>query len=123
MTSIGKRRYDADVLFPARHAPGCWKRCTGKADGSAGSDGPGNARLVGTGHIGNRAGTMDEEDRGDGYTYWLRYLDEDAWELVGVDTVWQGLTDVYRDVSLALYFLHEAGRIRTPAAMYGAARV
>ena len=66
---------------------------------------------------------MDEEDRGDGYTYWLRYLDEDAWELVGVDTVWHGLTDVYRDVSLALYFLHEAGRIRTPAAMYGAARV
>ena len=70
---------------------------------------------------------MDEEDRGAdrgaGYTYWRRYLDEDAWELVGVDTVWQGLTDVYRDVSLALYFLHEAGRIRTPAAMYEAARV
>ena len=66
---------------------------------------------------------MDEEDRGDGYTYWRRHLDEDAWELVGVDTVWQGLTDVYRDVSLALDFLHEAGRIRTPAAMYEAARV
>ena len=57
------------------------------------------------------------------YAYWRRYLDEDTWEPVGVDTVRRALADVYHDVSLALDFLHEAGGIRTPAAMYEAVPV
>ena len=70
---------------------------------------------------------MDENDRGaarsDQYTYRRRYLDEDASEPVGLDTVRRALADAYYDVPLALDFLHEAGRIRTPAAMYEAVRV
>ena len=69
---------------------------------------------------------MNEEDRGavrgSGYTYRRRYLDEDAWEPVDVGVLERALTDVYRDVLLALEFLHEAGSIRTPAAVYEARR-
>ena len=56
--------------------------------------------------------------RGDDYAYRHRYLDEDVWETVGVDTVLRTLGEAYRDVGMALEFLHEAGRIRTPAAIY-----
>ena len=52
------------------------------------------------------------------YAYRRRYLDEDAWEPVSVDTVRRALSDVYDDVPLALDFLREAGTIRTPAAMF-----
>ena len=58
--------------------------------------------------------------RRDEYAYRRRYLDEDAWETVGVDTVLRALGEAYRDVGMALEFLHEAGWIRTPAAMYEA---
>ena len=37
-----------------------------------------------------------------------------------MDTVRRALAEAYHDVSLALEFLHEVGRIRTPAAMYEA---
>ena len=47
--------------------------------------------------------------RSDEYTYWRRYLDEDVWETVGVDTARWALADVYHDMPLALDFLHEAG--------------
>ena len=70
---------------------------------------------------------MDENDRGaarsDQYTYWRRYLDDDASEPMGLDTVRRALADAYYDVPLALDFLHEAGRIRTPAAVYEAVPV
>ena len=55
------------------------------------------------------------------YAYRRRYLDEDAWEPVDVATVRRALGDEYRDMSLALDFLHEAGSIRTPAAVFEAA--
>ena len=55
-------------------------------------------------------------DWDDGYAYRRRYLDETAWEPVEVSTVRRALGDAYRDVSLALDFLPEAGSIRTPAA-------
>jgi hypothetical protein len=58
--------------------------------------------------------------RSDEYTYWRRYLDEDAWETVGVDTARWALADVYHDMPLALDFLHEAVRTRTPASTYEA---
>ena len=58
--------------------------------------------------------------RSDEHAYRRRYLGEDAWETVGVDTVRRALGEAYHDVSLALEFLHEAGRIRTPVAMYEA---
>ncbi len=58
-----------------------------------------------------------------GYAHWRRYLDEDAWETMGADTVRWALSDVYHDVALALDFLHEAGRIRTPASTYEAVPV
>ena len=54
---------------------------------------------------------------------WRRYLDDDASEPMGLDTVRRALADAYYDVPLALDFLHEAGRIRTPAAMYEAVHV
>ena len=57
------------------------------------------------------------------YAYRRRYLDEEAWEPVEVATVRRALGDAYRDVSLALDFLHEAGSIRTPAAVYEAVPV
>ena len=57
-------------------------------------------------------------DRGGGYAYCRRYLDEDIWEEVDEATVCRALVEVYRDVSLALDFLHGAGGIRTPAAMF-----
>ena len=47
--------------------------------------------------------------RSDEYAYRLRYLDEDAWETVGVDTVRRALAEAYHDVGMALEFLHEAG--------------
>ena len=49
-------------------------------------------------------------DRGEGYAYRRRYLD--------AATVRRALGEVYRDVSLALDFLHGSGRIRTPAAVF-----
>ena len=55
---------------------------------------------------------------GGGYAYRSCYLDEDAWEEVDAATVRRALAEAYRDVSLALDFLHEAGRIRTPAAVF-----
>ena len=58
--------------------------------------------------------------RSDEYTYWRRYLDEDAWKSVGVDMVRRALADVYHDVPLALDFLYKAGRTRTPASTYEA---
>ena len=58
--------------------------------------------------------------RSDEYTYWRRYLDEEVWEPVGMDMVRWALADVYHDVPLALNFLHEAGRTRTPASTYEA---
>jgi hypothetical protein len=58
--------------------------------------------------------------RSDEYAYRRRCLDEDAWETVGVDTVRRALAEAYHDVGMALEFLHEAGRIRMPAAMYEA---
>ena len=39
---------------------------------------------------------------------------------VGVDMMRRALADVYYDVPLALDFLHEAGRTRTPASAYEA---
>ena len=57
-------------------------------------------------------------DRGEAYAYRRRYLDEDLWEEVDAATVRRALGDVYRDVSLALDFLHGSGSIRTPAAMF-----
>ena len=62
-------------------------------------------------------------DWDDGYAYRRRCLDETVWEPVDVSTVRQVLGDAYRDVSLALDFLHEAGSIRTPAAVYEAVPV
>ena len=77
--------------------------------------------------IDNRSCTMNEDDReiarSNDYAYRRRYLDEDTWEPVGVDTVRRALAEVYQDVSVALDFLHEAGRIRTPAATYEAMHV
>ena len=58
-----------------------------------------------------------------GYIYRRRYLDEAAWEPVGVDTVRRALSDVYHDVPLALDFLREAGTIRTSAATFEARAV
>ncbi len=57
-------------------------------------------------------------DRDDVQIYWRRYLDEAVWEPVDVGVVVRALSDVYRDASLALDFLREAGGIRTPAAMF-----
>ena len=57
-------------------------------------------------------------DHGGGYAYRRCYLDEDVWEEVYGATVRRALGEVYRDVSLALDFLHEAGSIRTPAAVF-----
>ena len=57
-------------------------------------------------------------DRGEGYVYRRCYLDEDVWEEVDAATVCRALGEVYRDVSLALDFLHGAGSIRTPAAVF-----
>ena len=54
------------------------------------------------------------------HIYWRRYLDEAVWEPVDVVVVERALSDVYRDVSLAMDFLRDAGRIRTPAAMFEA---
>lgn len=59
-------------------------------------------------------------ERGGGYVYRRRYLDEDAWEEVDAPTVRRALGDAYRDAGLALEFLHEAGRVRTPAALFEA---
>ena len=59
-------------------------------------------------------------ERSGGYVYRRRYLDEDAWEEVDAPTVRRALGDAYRDAELALEFLHEAGRIRTPAALFEA---
>ena len=39
---------------------------------------------------------------------------------VGMDMMRRALADVYYDVPLALDFLHEAGRTRTPASAYEA---
>lgn len=58
--------------------------------------------------------------RTDRYVYRRRYLDEEVWELVSVDTVRRALADVYRDVPTALDFLRETGVIRTSAAMFEA---
>ena len=55
-----------------------------------------------------------------GYVYRRRYLDEEAWEEVDAPTVRRALGDAYRDAELALEFLHEAGRVRTPAALFEA---
>ena len=66
-------------------------------------------------------------DRDDGYAYRRRYLDETVRESVDVAVVERALREVYWDVSLALDFLldflHEAGSIRTPAAVYEAVPV
>ena len=59
-----------------------------------------------------------DADRGEGYAYCRRYLDEDIWEEVDAATVRRALGEAYRDVSLALDFLHGAGSIRTPAAVF-----
>ena len=55
---------------------------------------------------------------GGGYAYRRCYLDEDVWEEVDAATVRRALGEAYRDVSLALDFLHEAGSIRTLAAVF-----
>ena len=57
-------------------------------------------------------------DRGGGYAYRRCYLDEDVWEEVDAATVRRALGEAYRDVSLSLDFLHGAGSIRTPAAVF-----
>ena len=57
-------------------------------------------------------------DRSEGYAYRRCYLDEDAWEEVDAATVRRALGEAYRDVSLALDFLHGAGSIRTAAAVF-----
>ena len=57
-------------------------------------------------------------DRSGGYAYRRCYLDEDVWEEVDAATVRRALGEEYRDVSLALDFLHEAGSIRTAAAVF-----
>ncbi len=57
-------------------------------------------------------------DRSEGYAYRRCYLDEDVWEEVDAATVRRSLGEAYRDVSLALDFLHGAGSIRTPAAVF-----
>ena len=69
---------------------------------------------------GARAVNPDRRDagHGGGYAYRRCYLDEDVWEEVDGATVRRALGEVYRDVSLALDFLHEAGTIRTPAAVF-----
>ena len=59
-------------------------------------------------------------DRSGRCAYRRCYLDEDVWEEVDAATVGRALGEAYRDVSLALDFLREAGRIRTPAAMFEA---
>ena len=61
-----------------------------------------------------------ERARREEYSYRRRYLDEEIWEPVDVATVRRALGEAYRDVSLALDFLHEAGIIRAPAAMFEA---
>ena len=58
--------------------------------------------------------------RDDVHIYRRRYLDEAIWEPVDTGVVERALSDVYRDVSLAMDFLREAGSIRTPAAMFEA---
>ena len=58
--------------------------------------------------------------RDDVHIYWRRYLDEAVWEPVDAGVVEHALSDVYRDVSLAMDFLREAGSIRTAAAMFEA---
>ena len=66
---------------------------------------------------------MEGDRRTDGddvHIYWRRYLDEAVWEPVDVGVVERVLSNVYRDVSLAMDFLHEACSIRTPAAMFEA---
>ena len=59
-------------------------------------------------------------DRDEAHSYWRRYLDEAVWEPVDVGVVEHALSAVYRDVSLAMDFLREAGSIRTPAAVFEA---
>ena len=56
--------------------------------------------------------------RRNGHAYPCSYLDEDVWEKVDAATVGRALGEVYRDTSLALDFLHGAGSIRTPAAVF-----
>ena len=68
--------------------------------------------------VGNR-----RMNRDDGYAYRRRYLDESVWEPVDVPVVERALWELYWHVSLALDFLNEAGRIRTPVAMCEAVRV
>ena len=58
-------------------------------------------------------------ERSGGYVYRRRYLDEDVWE-EDAPTVRRALGDVYWDAELVLDFLHEAGSIRTPAALFDA---
>ena len=58
--------------------------------------------------------------RDDVHIYRRCYLDEAVWEPVDTGVVERALSDVYRDVSLAMDFLREAGSIRTPAAMFEA---
>ena len=41
-------------------------------------------------------------DRDEAHGYWRRYLDEAVWEPVDVGVVERALSDVYRDVSLAM---------------------
>lgn len=52
------------------------------------------------------------------HCYRRYYLDEDVWEEVDAAMVCRALADVYGDVPMALDFLHEAGRIRTPTAVF-----
>ena len=63
-----------------------------------------------------------DADRSGGYRYRRCYLDEDVWEEVDTTQVRRALGEAYHDVGMALDFLHEAGRISTPAAMYEAER-
>ena len=64
--------------------------------------------------------SAESMERSVGYVYRRRYLDEDAWEEVDAPTVRRALGDADRDAELALEFLHEAGRVRTPAALFEA---
>ena len=61
-----------------------------------------------------------DTDRCEGNVYRRCYLDEDVWEEVEAATVPRALGKAYRDVSLALDFLDEAGSNRTPAALFEA---
>ena len=76
--------------------------------------------LVDTGVVRAMNSDGPDADRGEGYAYRRRYLDEDVWEPVDVHTVCRVLGEAYRDTSLALDFLCQAGSIRTPAAVFEA---